>query len=177
MSFTQLEGTAGASTWIYSKDDKKSTLFAQRSAGGSAFSPDGHWLAYESKETNENAVFVQPFPANGTKYQISKGVDAHHPAWSRDGKRLFFIPGPGRLVAVDISTKPSFTFSDPVQVPRGTLIEGGPSTRRNHDVTPEGNILAVVPAGSPNQSTTPLNSDIHVVLNWFTELQQRVPAK
>jgi Tol biopolymer transport system component len=127
------------------------------------FSPDGHWLAYQSNETNENAVFVQPFPANGTKYQISKGVDAHHLVWSRDGKRLLFIPGPSQLVSVDISAKPSFAFSNSGPVPRGALLEGGSTTKRNHDMTPDGNILAVVPAASPAPSNSPSNSDIHVV--------------
>jgi eukaryotic-like serine/threonine-protein kinase len=178
LSFTKVEGVKG-SIWIYSTEDKKATLFAESPAGfigRSIFSPDGHWLAYQSNETKRNEVFVQPFPV-GNKYQISKDQDSHHPVWSRDGKRLLFIPGSATFVAVDISTTPGFSFSNPVPLPKGFL-EGGPTAGRNYDIMPDGNILGVIAAASEGQadnSNPP--ADIRIVLNWFTELQQRVLAK
>ena len=45
--------------------------------------------------------------------------------WSRDGKELFFVPAPGRFMAVTVRTAPSFTFTSPVAVPRGFV--AGPS--------------------------------------------------
>ena len=40
--------------------------------------------------------------------------------WSRDGKELFFVPAPGRFMAVTVrTTAPSFTVTNPVAVPRG----------------------------------------------------------
>src|SRR5207249_3820278 len=48
------------------------------------FSPDGRWIAYRSRESGNYEIFVQPFPANGKKWQISNtgGVE---PAWRGDG--------------------------------------------------------------------------------------------
>ena len=74
------------------------------------FSPDGRWIAYQSTETGEDEIFVQPFPLTGAKYQLPHTLDNHHPAWSADGKELFFIPGPGRFESVPITTQPRFDF-------------------------------------------------------------------
>ena len=82
------------------------------------FSPDGRWVAYGSDESGTDAVYVQPFPATGAKFQISRGDVGHHALWSRDGKQLFYIPGPGRFVVVNVTTQPSFSVSAPVPAPR-----------------------------------------------------------
>jgi hypothetical protein len=45
--------------------------------------------------------------------------DGHHPVWSRDGRKLFYTPGPGnRLQQVNITTTPSFQFSPSVTILR-----------------------------------------------------------
>src|SRR5579859_1263083 len=36
-----------------------------------AFSPDGHWLAYQANETGAIEIFVQAFPGPGGRWQIS----------------------------------------------------------------------------------------------------------
>ena len=38
-----------------------------------AFSPDSHWIAYRSDESGTEEIYVQPFPATGAKFQISRG--------------------------------------------------------------------------------------------------------
>jgi hypothetical protein len=35
------------------------------------FSPDGKWLAYVSNESGRSEVYVQPFPATGSRWQVS----------------------------------------------------------------------------------------------------------
>jgi Tol biopolymer transport system component len=60
--------------WIFSVADKKSTLFAEQ-AGLAAFSPDGHWLVYQSRVTNFYQVFVQPFPPTGTNIRAA-GIES-----------------------------------------------------------------------------------------------------
>jgi hypothetical protein len=60
---------------------------------------------------------------------------------------------------------------------RTTTLKGGPNVERELDMTPEGKqFVAVTAAGTPQSTVAPL-SQLQVVLNWFTELQQRVPAK
>ena len=53
-----------------------------------ALSPDGRWLAYQSDESGQNNIYVQPFPnIDDGKWQVStNGGD--DPVWSPDGRRL-----------------------------------------------------------------------------------------
>jgi Tol biopolymer transport system component len=54
---------------------------------GAIVSPDGHWVAYSTRAnlSSANVVYVQPFPATGALFQISKtSEDGHHQVWSRD---------------------------------------------------------------------------------------------
>jgi Tol biopolymer transport system component len=53
-------------------------------------SPDGAWIAYTSDESGKDEVYVQPFPGLGARHQISTDGGAA-PAWSRDGRELFYI--------------------------------------------------------------------------------------
>jgi Tol biopolymer transport system component len=46
------------------------------------FSPDGRLIAYRSNESGRSEVYVQTFPASGSRWQVStKG--GHHPQWRR----------------------------------------------------------------------------------------------
>ena len=49
------------------------TPFEERDA---RFSPDGHWIAYQSNESGRTEVYVQRFPESGGKLQVSTGVAA-----------------------------------------------------------------------------------------------------
>ena len=143
--------------------------------GRSAFSPDGKWLAYQASEANGTNIFVQPFPVTGTKYQITRIGNNHHPLWSPDGKELFFFPGPSSgLQKVAVTTKGGFAFGNPVEAfPRQPFYDSGPPGMRSYDITPDGKYFLSLILGT--QSGAPVSPPIRVVLNWFTELQQRVP--
>ena len=72
------------SLWTFSLADRRAAPFdAVESTNviGSVFSPDGRWVAYSSSSLQTgrssnpnvgNVVYVQPFPATGAKYRISK---------------------------------------------------------------------------------------------------------
>jgi hypothetical protein len=98
-------------------------------------------VAYGSDDSGKDAIFVQPVPPTGSIFQISSGDVGHHALWSRDGKRLFYIPGPSRFSGVDITTQPSFAFSSPTSVPRAFTIGNAQVNQRNHDVAPDGRFL------------------------------------
>jgi serine/threonine-protein kinase len=181
-SYTAVKGREAA-VWIFDLQDKKSTVFAEKPGAliaRSAFSPDGHWLAYQSNETGTAEIFVQPFPATGTKYSVVKGA---HPFWSPDGGALVFNPGANRIESVGITTKPTFSFKQPVPLPGGLLglRSRNPATNpRLWDFTPDGKrIIGVTDAGNLEQTTSAAASapPIHVVLNWFEDLKQRVPGR
>jgi len=174
-SFTAAKGTEAA-VWIYSLQDKKTALFAQMPSAAlhwSAFSPDGRWLAYQSNETGRNQIWVQPFPATGAKFPI---VGGGHPFWSPDGKELFINTGGLQTSVVSITTRPTLTFGVPVVISR--LPNRNPSNSpRGSDITPDGKYFVGVVNADRAQPGTPAVPQIQVVLNWFSELQERVPVK
>ena len=59
------------------------------------FSPDDRWVVYTSDESGQNEIYVQPYPADGSKWQISTGGGLQ-PRWSADGKELFYLTPDGR---------------------------------------------------------------------------------
>jgi eukaryotic-like serine/threonine-protein kinase len=62
-----------------------------------AVSPDGKWLAFISRRTAQEEVYVRPL-AGGRVIQISSR-GGYFPAWSRDGSELFFV-APDRMMHV-----------------------------------------------------------------------------
>jgi len=131
-----------------------------------AFSPDGSWIAYVSDESGREEVYARPFPGPGQKWQISSDGGSQV-AWARNGE-LFYRNGT-KIIAVEIKTQPAFSAGTP-----RTLFEGRYSSfvhRRNYDVTSDGQRFLML------QSADPAATQINVVLNWFEELKQRLPAK
>ena len=162
------------SLWMFSLLDKKATPFADvqsPSPINAAFSPDGRWVAYTDTEGGVTGIYVQPFPATGAQYLLSKSTTVS-PLWSRDGREIVSQPQGGRQAVQSITTQPSFSFSAPVLMPRGHM-DFGFTSQRNYDVMPDGRILGVIAAG---QTQSPGTREIQVVLNWFEELKQRVPS-
>ena len=139
--------------------------------GGAVFSPDGRRLAYASDESGRVEVYVQPFPTPGAKWQIS-AEGGMEPVWSRDGRELFYRNG-DRMMAVDITTEPSFSAGTPKMLFEVDFEEYGGVGRAEFDVTPDGQRFLMIKAVEPEQPVTKIN----VVLNWFEELQQRVPVQ
>jgi hypothetical protein len=167
--------------WVYSLNDKKATVLADAPTapvlGWSAFSPDGHWIAYESPETKTGLidVWVQPFPPTGARQQISTD-GAIHPFWSSDGKELFFLTRVTGLDAVSINTRPTFTFGTPARVPAPFANLGRPLLPRNLDITPDGKLLGVT-AQEITSTGTVSSPLIQVVLNWFEDVKQRMSPR
>ena len=79
--------------------DVARTSFAELNA---RFSPDSRWVAYESNETGQLEIYVQPFPGPGPKAQVSVGGGTL-PRWRRDGGELFYLAPDRRLMAVSVS--------------------------------------------------------------------------
>jgi Tol biopolymer transport system component len=168
------------SLWMLSLADRKIAPFggvqSTTSPTGAVFSRDGGWVAYTRTQGTKTTVYVQPFPATGAKYEVlARGGDGpHEVTWSADGKELFYNPRPGGFEVVSVTTKPTVAFGNPVPVPR-TFTLGPPGSRRAYDVTPSGKFVGVMAAGAAATTGPVVLQRIHVVLNWFEELRQRVP--
>ncbi len=98
------------------------------------FSPDGHWVAYESDKTGRFEIYVRPFPGPGVDTPISTHGGAQV-RWRPDGTELFYIALNGELTAVPIHSSdqqiratgaPLTLFptrlGDPVQQLSGALV-------------------------------------------------------
>jgi eukaryotic-like serine/threonine-protein kinase len=178
--FTVVKGEENT-MWTYSRLENKTSPFDDVRGSGphpnGAFSPDGRWVAYTWTEAVGRApqVFVQPFPATGTRLQVGPGLNA---MWSRDGKELFFsgLTGDGgNFSGVSISTQRGLTVSSPAKWPRPGAIRLLPTLPRNYDVLPDAQHFVIVVNASDSGVSGAAGLRIEYVLNWFTELQQRVP--
>jgi eukaryotic-like serine/threonine-protein kinase len=133
------------------------------------FSPDGQWLAYISNESGRYEVYVQPYPGPGGKWQIST-EGGTEPAWNPSGRELFYRSG-DRMMAVDVSTRPSFTVGKPHVLFAGRY-EPSPATFSNYDVSPDGRRFLMLKPSETEQAYTQIN----LVLNWLEDLKRRVPT-
>jgi eukaryotic-like serine/threonine-protein kinase len=97
----------GGEIWSYSFADHKATPFlaSEFNAGEPVFSPDGHFVLYASAESGRLEVYVQAFPGPGGKWQLST-EGGEDPAWSRDGKEIFYIAPGNRLMTVPVKPGP-----------------------------------------------------------------------
>ena len=132
------------------------------------FSPDGRWLAYSSRESGRNEVYVRPYPGPGEKVQISNngGMD---PEWALDGRELFYW-NDNQLMTVPVELDPNFIAGQPSLVLEGET-ETSSALVGIYDVSPNGNSFIMV------QPSTEPPRDIHVVFNWFEELKRIVPTE
>ncbi len=117
-----------------------------------------------SNESGGYEVYVQPYPAPGRKWRVSSGGGAF-PRWNPNGRELFYRNG-GKMMAVDIvTTSPSFSVGTPKM-----LFEA--QDLSNWDISPDGQRFLMIMPVEQQQPATQIN----VVLNWFEELKQKVPA-
>ncbi len=145
-------------------------------------SPDGRWIAYQSNESGRWAVYVRPFPdVDGGKWQVSQGGGGYAPAWSADGRELFYVAAgrDGRtMMAVGYAGDPTFTPSrpEPLFALPGGVESGGPF--RHWDAAPDGARFLVLREAEEDPSDDPRQGPAELVYvgNWFAELVERAPV-
>jgi len=170
--------SATASLWLYAFDQKKAVRFGDVQSSNvptATFSPDGRWVAYSTIADDRTFhIYVQPFPPNGAKYEISRGI---HPFWSRDGKELFFgTTTVSEMAAVVVHAQPSFSFENPTSFYR-PVVDPGPAAERPYDALPDGWFIGAVQPSAAASQPTEQTTVIQVVVNWQEELKQRVPTR
>ena len=194
LSFARVKPPLGQNAWalwtVRLDGERKPELFfdlPDSNEFGSQFSPDGKWIAYASNASPSGgaptafAIYLQPYPATGVKYQISQSGGAW-PIWSSGGHELIYrlnaTGGPGasqRLHVVNVTTMPvpTFTTEQTLQI-QGLLAL---VNNREYDVFPDGKQFVIVtPAARVGSSAAPV-VHIDTVLNWTEELKARVPSK
>jgi len=138
------------------------------------FSPDGKWIAYSGNESGVLQVFVRSVAggdrAGRTQISTSPG---RYPAWSRDGRTLFYVAIQGHIMAVPYTVRdgafapavPHVWSPTPVQIVARNI---------NYDVHPDGKRLIV---NTPPDVGEGKSSSVHLtfVLNILDEVRRRVP--
>jgi serine/threonine protein kinase len=120
------------------------------------FSPDGHWVAYDSTESGVLEIYVVDFPAAQRKVRISV-AGGKEPRWSGDGKEIVYYAPEGALMSV------GFTGAGPAAQPQrlfnirfSTDIDGF-----HYTLSRDGRrVLAMKELGRER------SRDLNVVMNW-----------
>jgi Tol biopolymer transport system component/predicted Ser/Thr protein kinase len=145
-------------------------LRTQFNEGSPQFSPNGRWLAYVSDESGRFEIYVQPYPGPGGKSQISSDGGTE-PMWNPNGRELFYRSG-NKMMAVEITTQPSFSAGKPKVLFEGRYLLT-PATSPNYVVATDGQRFLML---KPTEQVQSAPTQINIVLNWFEELKQKVPT-
>jgi serine/threonine-protein kinase len=124
------------------RDEPLAPLFASPTAAeyGAMLSPDDRFIAYTSTETGTDEVFVETFPPGQGRWQVSSGGGAA-PAWSRDGKQIYFVTGE-TIMAADVDLGGVFRAGAPRALFSGPYDLRTPPVR-NFDVTADGRFVLI----------------------------------
>ncbi len=134
-------------------------------------SPDGTLLAFESDLSGKPEVYIRSFPDVERRQWPVSTSGGSKPAWSRDGRELFYVSTDRHLMAVPVrKSAAGLDVLKPVQLfSIAAYFSGGQG--RNYDVSLDGKRFVMVKnatTGAP--TTTPIN----VVLNWADELRKKM---
>src|SRR5262249_26768975 len=142
---------------------------------GARVSPDGRWIAFRSTESGRNEIYVESFtpaPDAGSaattgKWMVSRDGGSGMIHWRQDGKELYYLSLDGGVMAVPITTSPSFQAGTPERlfnVPASFMRTTAAGSAG--DVSPDGQrFLLALPKGGDRQEFT-------VVTNWQTALEK-----
>ena len=128
-------------------------------------SPDGKWIAYESRSSGRSEIVAEPFLRPGARVAVTTTGGAQV-RWRGDGKELYYIALDGQLMAVPIragSNDQSLDLGEPVplfvtRTPDGVVSAG---RRQQYVVSPDGSRFLVDTEG---EASTP--PPITLIVNW-----------
>ena len=160
-------------------EDQKARLFVQAPVASydGQFSPDARWVAYTSRESGRDEVYVVPFDpvkvlntdsgsvsgSAGGKLQISAS-GGRCPRWRGDGKEIFYLSLDNQMMAADLEER-----GNNIEVqPSRALFRAGVAgvSFSPYDVAPDGKKFVINTLAEQN---TPLT----LVVNWTANLQKQ----
>jgi Tol biopolymer transport system component len=167
-----------ADIWVLPPSgDRKPRLFVKTpvAAYDGQFSPDARWVAYTSKESGREEVYVVPFDGTkvlntvpgsvtspGGKWLVSPN-GGRFPRWRRDGKEIFYLAPDNQMMAVQIEERGgSLEVRTAQPLFRAVAITSSPSSSP-YDVSPDGKRFVI---NTSVDKSTPLT----LVLNWTARL-------
>ena len=125
-------------------------------------SPDGLWVAYTSDESGQQEVYLTAFPEGKGKWRVST-TGGFFPAWSGNGKELFYQGLPSEFFVCAISAKGSEVE---IGKPQHLFHAETPGIGMSFDVSLDGKRLLVDHADEETQAP------LHLLTNWPAELKK-----
>jgi serine/threonine protein kinase len=161
-SIVFVTGQGPSQIWVAPVPDPaqaKLYLEAKYALRDARLSPDGHWMAYASNDSNLDQIFqifVQPFPvANGGRWLVSGADGGTLPHWRADAQEIIYLAPGRRIMAVSMKFGPRGVEPSTPQLLFPAPGEVGDLTR---DHT---RFLTTLASASPAQ-----RSPLTVVVNW-----------
>ena len=135
-----------------------------------ALSPAGDWFVYVSDLSGQDEIYVERYPTGGGRRVVSTG-GGREPIWSKDGREIFYRAGRSVMVA-DVTYEPTFDVSPPRALfETDAALDPAPTVGvPNYDVSPDGQEFVMVRTTAGRTS-----EQVHVIVNWFEELNRLVP--
>jgi eukaryotic-like serine/threonine-protein kinase len=168
LSYLWGDGEKQVSLWVVpiTGDAKPVALVQPPSAQANIIhyriSPDGKWVAYASDETGQSEIYITSFPEGKGKWRVS-ATGAGFPAWSGNGKELFYKDLTDDFYVCPISTKGSAVV---VGRPQHLFHASTPGIGVSFDVSSDGKRLLV------NHADEEMQAPLHLVTNWPAELKK-----
>ncbi|MDX1384699.1 MAG: hypothetical protein R3190_13695, partial [Thermoanaerobaculia bacterium] len=130
-------------------------------------SPDGRWLAYQSRESGDDHVYLSPYPdTDRGKWQVSAEGGGMSPLWAPAGDELFYRSVSGTLMRVSVESGDTPRLGLPTELFEGSFVF---DINRQYDITPEGRQFL----GRVRASAEEL-PEIVLVVGWGDELRRLV---
>ncbi|HKK94250.1 MAG TPA: hypothetical protein VJ925_12515, partial [Longimicrobiales bacterium] len=158
------DGTTLRDLFTASADGEGSTPFVQTPFDefAPAASPDGRWVAYVSRESGRDEVYLTPWPGPGGRVPVSNdgGVE---PAWSPDGLTLYYRSARDSMVAatLDLSDQTASVTDRQALFPISRFVLD--RNDRSYSVRPDGDGFVMI--------RIPEVREFVVVTDWFTEVR------
>jgi serine/threonine-protein kinase len=149
------------------KTEPQALLATASNESSPVFSPDGRYIAYNSDESGKSEVYVRPFPdVNAWRRKLSPS-GGRAARWNRDGTEILYLTGKGLM---KVPVPPARGEAPPLfgEASLTLPIEG----INSFDLSPDGKTIAITRVPIEKAAR-----EIHVVVNWFDELRQLVPAR
>jgi hypothetical protein len=137
-------------------------LAGEKQAGEPELSPDGHWMAFLSRQTGRQEVFVRPFPSGPGQLQVSS-TGASGVTWSRDGRQLFYR-------GYDAFRRATLDFSGPTPRLARTDSLFSDAGATNWATSPDGKRIVVLHDAEGSRKLV-------VVTNWLDEISPKLRGK
>jgi eukaryotic-like serine/threonine-protein kinase len=171
MAFVEIHPSRRRDIWLMPLDGNRQPqqlLATDADETDARFSPDGHWVAYVSDETGRAEIFIRPVGTSGGRRQLSSegGII---PVWAPDSRAVFFLKG-DHVAKISLDGQGNTAGHEQVlfTVPKLNDMQINPASG-NYDIMPDGQHF-IFEFGRSSSPTTHYS----VVLNWFTELKQKM---